>query len=61
MPSYELSEEGNDNFLIAMIVFLVGKNEPLNLFQSKAVLHLTGIKSVGRNLHLAKFYFDIYC
>ena len=60
MPSYELFENGNDHFLIAMIVSLVEKNELLNLFNSRAVCQLTGIKSVGRNLHLAKFYFDNY-
>lgn len=61
MPSYELGENGKDNFLIAMIVFLVKKNELLNLFNSRAVCQLTGMKSVGRNLHLATFSFDIYC
>lgn len=33
MPSYELFENGNDHFLIAMIVFLVERNELLNLIQ----------------------------
>lgn len=58
---YGLSENENDHFFISIMVFLVEKNELLNLClcNSKAACRLTGIKSVGRSVGLAKFCFDV--
>lgn len=50
-------------FLISIIIFSVEKNKLLDLClcNSRDVCQLNGIKSVGRNLSLAKFCFDSHC